>query len=331
MLDDVVQGGKRLACVGVLRGLLRMYAAPTSGALADALQSLVAPAMGASVACIFLDDGSGMLAPLSGERESVSELSALRLSVAGKGPVSDVLESGEMIISDSPADVLGDAAPAVPARRIMLCRLEWEEEKLGIVLFGDEGDGMDLELCLEAARHLSLALVRLRALRRTYRYGGIDPTRWMFDREWFQARLEEETARSRRYGHPLALLLFSFRNLEELAEKAGRQQGEVFLRRLAAVIRGEIRTPDVLAAFGDAGIAVLLPETSRSAAVAIRQRIVGRVLQLRPSGPDMADWRPDFLVGLAAYPEDGDSAGALTAAAESGLSPAGREELEQPA
>lgn len=308
-----------------------MHAAPTSGALADALQSLVAPAIGASVACVLLDDGSGMLALLSGERESVSELSALRLRVAEKGPVSDLLVSGEMIISDSPADVLGDAAPAVPARRIMLCRLEWEEEKLGVVLFGDEGDGMDLELCPEVAGHLSLALVRLRAARRTYRYGGIDPIRWMFDREWFEARLEEETARSRRYGHPLALLLLSFQNLDEMVEKGGRQQSEVFLRRLAAVIRGEIRTHDVLAAFGDAGVAVLLPETTRSAAVAIRHRIASRVLQLRPAGPDVAGWRPDLLVGLAAYPEDGDSAGALIAAAESSLARTGHEELEKPA
>lgn len=317
--------------VGVLRGLLRMYAASTSGALADALQSFIAPAVGASVACVFLDDGSGVLAPLSGESGQPFEFSAVRLSIVGKGPVSAVLERGETIVSDNPADVLGDAASAVPARRVMLYRLVWEDEKLGVVLFGDGGDGTDLELSLEVAEHLSLALVRLRALKRTYRYGGIDPTRWMFDREWFEARLEEETARSKRYGHPLALLLFSFRNLDELAEKAGRQQSEVFLRRLAAVIRGEIRTPDILAAFGDAGIAALLPETARSAAVAIQQRIAARVLQVRPVGPDFARWSPDLLTGLAAYPEDGDSAGALIAAAESSLARAGQEELEQPA
>jgi diguanylate cyclase (GGDEF)-like protein len=278
------------------------------------------------MACIFLDDGSGVLAPLTGEGECGSGLSGIRLSGLQRGLVADILEHGELAVSDSPNDILGDGAPALPVRRIMLCRLAWEEEKLGVVLFGDGGDGTDLELFLEVAQNVSLALIHLRALKKAYRYGGIDPTRWVFDQEWFEARLEEEVERSKRYGRPLALLLFTYRNLEELAERGGGQQKDVFLRRVAAVIRGEIRSPDILAAYGDAGIAVLLPETKRAAAVATQGRIASRLLQLRPTKADIAGWRPVLLIGAAACPRDGDSAAALIAAAESSLSPAEDEE-----
>jgi diguanylate cyclase (GGDEF)-like protein len=309
-----------------------MYAAPSSGALADALQSLVAPSIGATMACIFLDDGSGVLAPLAGEGACGPGLSGIRLRGLQHGLVADILERGEMVVSDSPNDILGDDAPALPARRIMLCRLAWEEEKLGVVLFGDGGDATDLELFLEVAQNVSLALTRLRALNRAYRYGGIDPTRWVFDQEWFEARLEEEVERSKRYGRPLALLLFTFPNLEELAERGGGQQKDIFRRRVAAVIRGEIRSPDVLAAYGDAGIAVLLPETERAAAVATQGRIASHLLQLRPANADIAGWRPSLLIGAAACPGDSDSAGALIAAAESSLSPAeGERPLEKTA
>jgi diguanylate cyclase (GGDEF)-like protein len=324
--EGLTSGGVRPASRELSRGLLHMYAAPTSGALADALQSLVAPSIGATMACIFLDDGSGVLTPLTGEGACGSGLSDINLGGLERGFVADVLEHGEMAVSDRPNDILGKDVPSLPARRIMLCRLAWEEEKLGVVLFGDGGDGTDLELFLEVAQHVSLALIRLRALKRVYRYGGIDPTRWMFEQEWFKARLEEEAERAKRYGRPLALLLFILQNVEDLAERGRRQQKDVFLRRVAAVIRGEIRSPDVLAAYGDAGIAVLLPETERAAAVATQARIASRLLQLRPTNADIAGWRPGLLIGAAACPGDGDSAGALIAAAESSLSRAEDEE-----
>ena len=177
-----------------------------------------------------------------------------------------------------------------------------------------------------------MALVRLRALKRTYRFGGIDPTRWMFDREWLHLRLEEEVERARRYGHPLALLLFGFENLETLTERAGQHQTEVFLRRVAAVIRGQIRSPDILAAYGEASIAVLLPETERAAAIATQGRIASRISQLRLPSTDVADWTPDLLVGAAAHPGDGDSAADLIAAAEASLARGrGEERLQETA
>jgi diguanylate cyclase (GGDEF)-like protein len=174
-------------------------------------------------------------------------------------------------------------------------------------------------LYLRLAEHVSLALVRLRALKRTYRFGGIDPAQWMFDREWLSLRLEEEVERAKRYGRPLTLLLFRFQNLNLLTDAAGSQQTGVFLRRAAAVIRAQIRSPDLLAGYGDASIAVLLPETARAAAAGTQDRIASRLRQLRPTSAEATDWVPDLRVGIAGHPEDGDTAAALISAAESGL------------
>ena len=123
------------------------------------------------------------------------------------------------------------------------------------------------------AEHIALALVRLRALDQHFRFGGIDPSHWLFDREWLRLRVEEEVDRAQRYGHPLTLLLFLFENLDEITRNVGRHQTEVFLRRVAAVIRGQIRSPDVLAGYGKASIAVLMPETEKPAAVAAQLRV----------------------------------------------------------
>jgi diguanylate cyclase (GGDEF)-like protein len=166
-------------------------------------------------------------------------------------------------------------------------------------------------------------------LNRSYRFGGIDPARWMFDREWLSQRLEEEVARAKRYSRPFALLLFHFQNLDRLTEEAGSQQTGVFLRRVAAVIRGLIRTPDIMAGYGEASIALLLPETERIPAIATQGRIAARVRQLRPTGGVETDWTPDLRLGTAAHPDDGDTAATLLTIAESQLEE--RDELRESA
>ena len=303
---------------GLLRSVLRLHSARDKHSIADAIASLSAPLSGDALVCAFLDDGTGILAPLLGTDETISDLVGLRLSSAEEGPVSRVFGEGDVVISDSLKDIAGADAPDLPARRILVTRLEWEEEALGVALFCDDGHA-DPEMYLEMTKHISLALVRLRALDKTSRFGGIDPTRWMFDREWLHQRLEEEVERARRYERPLTLLRFVFDGLDELAEKAGRHQVEVFLRKVTAVVRGQIRGPDILAGYGDASIAVLLPETEYHVAVATQMRIASRVSKLRPAhdGDDSAI--PHLLLGAATCPDDAESAQELIAVAEARL------------
>jgi diguanylate cyclase (GGDEF)-like protein len=311
-------GPESLIPIYVLRGLLSLYGARDQRSIAHAIASLVAPISGDALACAFVDDGSGALIPLVGHEEAASALAGLRLSSSEAGPVARVVRDGEVLISDSLKDIAGQEAPDLPAHRILVARLRWEDETLGVALFGDDGHA-DPELYLEIAKHISLALVRLRVLDKTLRFGGIDPTRWMFDREWLHQRLEEEVERARRYGRPLTLLRFVFEGLDELAEKAGRHQVEVFLRKVAAVVRGQIRSPDILAGYGDASIAVLLPETKHEAGLATQYRIASRVSKLRPARDGDEEPSPRLLLGAATCPADGESAQELLSAAEARL------------
>jgi len=303
----------------VAAALLPLHAARDRHALAEAIGSLIDPLEEDAAVCAFLDDGSGMLVPFVNGEPSLSRVASIRLPVAQSGPLSHVFDTGEIVVLDSLADLVGEEVPELPARRILLLPLQWEDEKLGIVLFFDQGR-TNVELYPRLAEHVALALVRLRALDQHFRFGGIDPSHWLFDREWLRLRVEEEVDRSQRYGHPLTLLLFLFENLDQITRNVGRHQTEVFLRRVAAVIRGQIRSPDVLAGYGRASIAVLMPETERPAAVAAQVRVASRLSKLKllseGEGP-----RPVLLLAAASCPEDAQTAAELVDAAEARLAP----------
>lgn len=303
----------------IAAALLPLHAANDQRTLAEAIGRLMDPLEEDAAVCAFLDDGSGTLVPFVNGEQSLSGVASIRLPVTQTGPLSHVFETGEIVVLDSLADLIGEQVPDLPARRILLLPLQWEEEKLGIVLFFDQGR-TSVELYPRLAEHVALALVRLRALDQHFRFGGIDPSHWLFDREWLRLRVEEEVDRSQRYGHPLTLLLFLFENLDEITRNVGRHQTEVFLRRVAAVIRGQIRSPDVLAGYGKASVAVLMPETEKPAAVAAQLRVASRLSKMKLLA-DATGPRPVLLLAAATCPEDAQSAAELVDAAESRLTP----------
>ena len=300
-------------------GLLRLHAAPDQRALADAFAALARATQEDTEVCLFLDDGSGALLPLEGGEDSRTAVAGLRLSTLEEGPVAQVHLTGEAVVLDDLSELIGEPAPPLPDRRILLARLRWQEETLGVALFCGRGFA-DLSLYLQLADHAALALVRLRALNKSVRFGGIDPSRWLFDREWLQLRLEEEVQRALRYDRPLTLFLFLFEGLDEVARQVGVRQTEVFLRKVGAIVRGQIRSPDVLAGYGDTGVAVLLPETDSQSAVTTLNRIASRVGKIRLSG-QATEAPPVLLLSMATCPTDASSAAELMAAAESRLAP----------
>lgn len=284
--------------------LLRLHAARDLDSLAHAFAALFDSRSDGVIACAFLDDGAGLLSPLPDACRDVLE--TLRLTPETSDHLKRVYVGGEVVVTDNIEDTLGCPLPELQGYRAFLCRLAWEDEVLGVLLVCDHGE-TDLQTCLLAAQHLSLALVTLRALDKTYHFGGIDPVHWMFDREWLQQRLAEEVDRALRYRRPLSLLLYRFDNLDVLRDEQGNAQVQVFLRRVAAAVRSQIRSPDVIAAYSDDTIAVLLPETDRSSAATIQNRMLARILQLRPQMANDLAWKPELSRGLGCIPEDGNS------------------------
>jgi diguanylate cyclase (GGDEF)-like protein len=98
-----------------------------------------------------------------------------------------------------------------------------------------------------------------------------------------EERLRDETARARRYRHPLSLLFIDVDGLKLINDRGGHGAGDAALGRVAAALRDAARSTDVAARWGGDEFALLAPETPLDAAAALGERI--RTLARRP-GPD---------------------------------------------
>ncbi|MBL8669148.1 MAG: GGDEF domain-containing protein [Alphaproteobacteria bacterium] len=94
-------------------------------------------------------------------------------------------------------------------------------------------------------------------------------TRRVFDRV-----LAQELERWRRYGRPLAVILFDIDHFKRINDGHGHDVGDRALQRVAECGRAAMRPTDLLARLGGDEFAVVLPETDASEAVAVAQRIL---------------------------------------------------------
>jgi diguanylate cyclase (GGDEF)-like protein len=109
----------------------------------------------------------------------------------------------------------------------------------------------------------------------------------------FSRRLNEEVARFARYREPIALLLLDVDGLKRINDTLGHAAGNLALRHVATAIRAELRASDVGARWGGDEFAILAPNTSNRAALALAERVGCQIAS--PQVP----WRSTVSIGVA--------------------------------
>jgi len=125
--------------------------------------------------------------------------------------------------------------------------------------------------------------------------------------------LDAEIQRSSRSGRPFAVLLFDLNGLKQINDTYGHLVGSRAICRFASILRIHSRAIDTCARYGGDEFVLLLPETGRDAAEEVIRRISERVAMDAEKPPISAG------VGLAVFPQDGETHDALLNAADQGL------------
>ena len=93
------------------------------------------------------------------------------------------------------------------------------------------------------------------------------------NRGHFLALAKLELSRSIRYGNPLSVLMLDADMFKTVNDRYGHAVGDKALQKLAQVCRDTLREVDIIGRLGGEEFAVLLPETDRSMAVEVAERV----------------------------------------------------------
>jgi diguanylate cyclase (GGDEF)-like protein len=100
-----------------------------------------------------------------------------------------------------------------------------------------------------------------------------DPLTGALNRRSMEEAALRETARSLRYGNALSMIVLDIDNFKRLNDTLGHAAGDCALQAMVRRLNCMLRQQDSLARMGGEEFAILLPDTSCSAAVTIAERV----------------------------------------------------------
>ena len=119
----------------------------------------------------------------------------------------------------------------------------------------------------ERTSELAEANAKLRELSIT------DDLTGLFNHRYLVRALEAEFIRAIRYKRNFSVLLFDIDDFKHVNDSYGHSCGDAVLIRLASLIRGCLRGSDMVARYGGDEIAILLPETEKSKATEVAEKL----------------------------------------------------------
>ncbi|HSK48106.1 MAG TPA: diguanylate cyclase, partial [Coriobacteriia bacterium] len=108
----------------------------------------------------------------------------------------------------------------------------------------------------------------------------IDTLTGLMNRRGFDRRLSEEFARSKRYDTPVSLVMMDLDAFKEINDQHGHPSGDALLRAVGVLLSAELRTADVAVRFGGDEFALILPNTPKTDAWAVAEKVRNSISQL---------------------------------------------------
>lgn len=148
------------------------------------------------------------------------------------------------------------------------------------------------------------------------RLAATDPLTELANRRHFDHRLRVELERAARHGRPLAVAAVDVDGFKAINDKLGHAFGDDALKRVAEAASSQVRSLDFVARVGGDEFMIIMPDTPETPAALVGERV--RVA-IESSARGTLGAVITVSVGVAAFPEAGQSVEALLQAADEAL------------
>lgn len=171
------------------------------------------------------------------------------------------------------------------------------------------------------ARVLQRTLELMAANTKLEQLATTDPLTGIGNRRRMTEQINKELERSRRFRHPLSLLMVDIDHFKNVNDIYGHEAGDRAIVAVAKALAGGMRNIDMASRFGGEEFVLLMPETDIDVASGAAERLRSDVAALRIEGDNGEQITLTVSIGVAASAPEGvlDSASSLISRADKAL------------
>lgn len=122
-------------------------------------------------------------------------------------------------------------------------------------------------------RQVSSTIERYLHFHRFIELSYTDDLTSLYNRRYIQKKLDEETARSRRYNRLFSLIMIDIDHFKTYNDRFGHPTGDLVLKEISELLINNVRRSDTVGRFGGEEFLVILPETSLAHAKLLASRL----------------------------------------------------------
>jgi len=202
--------------------------------------------------------------------------------------------------------------------------LRFGDTTIGLLSVGATGEALrfddeEKELLIAFATTAAIAIHNARLYRAIEEQAVRDGLTGLFNHRAFYERLAAELTRSRRYGHPVGLLMIDIDDFKGFNDRHGHLAGDEVLRAVARILVADLRREvDTACRYGGEEFAVILPDTPLGAG-AVAERLRGRIAATTFAFGDNDVDTVTVSIGATTFPGPADTADALVVVADKAL------------
>lgn len=174
-------------------------------------------------------------------------------------------------------------------------------------------------LAVSIAEHVALALSSLR-LRETLRRQAIrDPLTGLFNRRYMEESLERELRRATRRKSTVGIIMLDLDHFKHFNDSFGHEVGDAILRAFGSFLGTHIRGGDIACRYGGEEFTLILPETTLAETQERAEQIREEIKQVVVNSNGHSFGSLSASLGVAIFPEQGETADAILRAADVAL------------
>ncbi|MFQ5794843.1 MAG: diguanylate cyclase [Candidatus Bipolaricaulia bacterium] len=164
-------------------------------------------------------------------------------------------------------------------------------------------DEQDVSRVSKLVPEINLAIERVRERERLKEMARKDQLTGLYNRHFFNEIIVRERNRSRRYKHPISLLLLDVDGFKQINDEFGHQMGDRVLKQVADLVQRQVRGVDMVIRYGGDEFLVMMPETDHDGAYQVATRLRERIATWQAE-PGLGHLRPTLSLGFACWPWD---------------------------